>query len=283
MLPARWRLPLPIPERPLARIAYMSPEQARGRTDLTPQSDQFSLYELASGKRAFQRGSAAEVMTAIIREDAEPLPASVPAPFRWIVERLLAKEPEERYDSTRDLYRELRQVRERFSESISAGAIPAVSPPRKRRWLPGAALVAAGLVLGAVLAAPLVQPAPADFSEYKFTALSRDEATERFPRWSPDGKSIVYTANVHGIDQLFTKAVGSRDTTQLTHAKDTCAFPSWSPDGSIVHYESNGNLWAVSASGGNPEVVKENVGAAALFPTEGRWCSLAMAKCGPVN
>ena len=62
-------------------VNYMSPEQARGEVNLTPQSDQFSLgivlYEAATGKRAFQRGSAPETMTAIIREDAEPLPATV--------------------------------------------------------------------------------------------------------------------------------------------------------------------------------------------------------------
>src|SRR5579884_2488802 len=66
----------------LGTIAYMSPEQARGRSDLTAQSDQFSfglvLYEVAAGRRAFPRESAAEIMTAIIREDAEPLPATVP-------------------------------------------------------------------------------------------------------------------------------------------------------------------------------------------------------------
>jgi serine/threonine protein kinase len=74
-------------------IACMSPEQARGEVNLTAQSDQFSLglvlYELAAGKKAFHCDSTAEIMTAIIREDAEPLPARVPAPFRWIVERLL--------------------------------------------------------------------------------------------------------------------------------------------------------------------------------------------------
>ena len=81
----------------LGTIAYMSPEQARGNPDLTAQSDQFAfglvLHQLAAGKRAFPRGSAAETMTAIIREDADPLPPTVPAPLRWIVERLLAKDP----------------------------------------------------------------------------------------------------------------------------------------------------------------------------------------------
>ena len=93
------------PGSTVGTIAYMSPEQARGQTNLSAQSDQFSLglllYELATGKRAFQRGSAVETMTAIIREDPEPLPATVPAPLRWIVERLLHKDPRERYDSTR--------------------------------------------------------------------------------------------------------------------------------------------------------------------------------------
>jgi eukaryotic-like serine/threonine-protein kinase len=62
----------------IGTIAYMSPEQARGQGELTHQSDQFSfglvLYELVTGKRAFQRSSAVEIMTAIIREDVEPLP-----------------------------------------------------------------------------------------------------------------------------------------------------------------------------------------------------------------
>src|SRR5580704_10297151 len=156
------------PGTTIGTIAYMSPEQARGEVNLAAQSDQFSLglvlYELAAREKAFQRGSAAEIMTAIIREDAEPLPAGVPAPFRWIVERLLAKEPAERYDSTRDLYRELRQLRERLSESASEIATPAVFGARKRGLLAGMALISAGTVLGLGLAALFTHPAPADLS-----------------------------------------------------------------------------------------------------------------------
>ena len=198
--------PLTDPGTAVGTIAYMSPEQARGQTNLTAQSDQFSfglvLYELATGKRAFQRGSAAETMTAIIREDPEPLPGSVPAPLRWIIERLLHKEPTDRYDSTRDLSRELRQLRDHLSETTSASEIPAVAgaSPRagsttRRRALLGAGLAAA-LALGAGLAAQLIRPAPADLSGYKFTRIARDEATERSPTWSPDGKSIAYTLDV---------------------------------------------------------------------------------------
>src|SRR5215471_7771622 len=115
----------------LGTIAYMSPEQARGSADLSAQSDQFSfglvLYELAVGRRPFPRNSAPEIMTAIIREEADPLPPTVPAPLRWIVERLLAKDPADRYESTRDLYRELRQVRDRLSESVTATGVQPAS------------------------------------------------------------------------------------------------------------------------------------------------------------
>src|SRR5262245_37930873 len=108
----------------LGTVCYMSPEQARGERALGPQSDQFSLglvlYELAAGRPAFRRQSAAETMTAIIREDPEPLPASIPPPLRWVIDRLLAKDPVDRYDSTRDLYRELRQIRDRLSDATNA-------------------------------------------------------------------------------------------------------------------------------------------------------------------
>ena len=259
------------PGTTVGTIAYMSPEQARGLTNLTVQSDQFSfglvLYELATGKRAFQGGSAAEVMTAIIRADAEPLPASVPAPFRWIVERLLSKEPAERYDSTRDLFRELRQVRDRLSESVSAAVITASetrSAPFKKRI--GAVAMGMALALGGGATALLVDPARADLSAYRFTPITREARWNTSPEWSPDGKSLVYTAQVHGIFQVFSKAVGATDTAQLTHAAVGCYSPFWSPDGASIYYESEGQLWAVGTSGGAPESVMKKVSGVALHP-----------------
>ena len=254
-------------------VNYMSPEQALGEANLTPQSDQFSfglvLYELATGKRAFQRGSPPETMTAIIREDAEPLPGSVPPQLRWIVERLLAKEPAERYDSTRDLYRELKQIRDRLSQATSAQtSAAAVSTPKRKRGLvlgAGAvACLAAGSVLTLVLSPPPV--AAPDLSTYKFTALSRAEAEERSPRWSPDGKSIAYTTRVHGLMQVFTKPAGTPDAVQLTKADQNCTSPFWSPDGASIYYISGGSLWSVSAAGGASQKVYERVTAATLHP-----------------
>src|SRR6266850_1802331 len=106
----------------LGTLGYMSPEQASGdRLDF--RSDQFSfglvLYEMVTGKRAFQRSTAAETLVAILRERAEPIVAlnpDAPAPLCWAIERCLAKAPDKRYISTRDLARELAAIRDRFSE-----------------------------------------------------------------------------------------------------------------------------------------------------------------------
>ena len=98
----------------LGTAAYMSPEQALGH-DTDFRSDQFSfgliLYELAAGKQAFAKGSSVEVMAAIVREEPPPLEEKLPAPLRWIIDRCLAKDPEQRYESTRDLFREIKPAR----------------------------------------------------------------------------------------------------------------------------------------------------------------------------
>ncbi len=102
----------------LGTVGYMSPEQASGRP-LDHRSDQFSfgsiLYEMATGKIAFKRETAAQMLAAIIEGEPEPVAKvnpNVPPHLRVIVERCLEKHPEERYESTRDLARELEGLRE---------------------------------------------------------------------------------------------------------------------------------------------------------------------------
>ncbi len=100
--------------------AYMSPEQARAEDDVDHRSDQFSLglvlYEMLSGKQAFSRPSAVQTMSAIVEDEAAPLDRPIPAQLRWILDRCLAKEREGRYESTRDLARDLANLRDHFAE-----------------------------------------------------------------------------------------------------------------------------------------------------------------------
>jgi serine/threonine protein kinase len=260
-------------------VAYMSPEQARG-LELDTRSDQFSfgliLYELASGKRAFQRASSAETMAAIIREEPEPLPASVPAPLRWTIERCLAKDPGERYDSTRDLYRELRQIRERLSEATSAAHAPLAAPPRHRVRRAAVLGVAAGLAIGLVSAWLRSVPPPELPDVVPFAS---DFEIQTMPAWSPKGDRIAYSAAVNGIFQVFTRTLTSSTPVQMTHQGQSCFSPFWSPDGTRIFYLSGRALWSVSVAGGQAEKVRDNVTVAALSP-DGKTLAQSVADSG---
>jgi predicted ATPase len=122
----------------LGTVGYMSPEQASGRA-LDFRSDQFALgavlYELATGRRAFHRDTPIETLAMIIREQPEPmgsLNAQVPAPLAWIVERCLAKNPDARYASTRDLARDIGAVRERLLDAPAETRLRPVNLPIPR-------------------------------------------------------------------------------------------------------------------------------------------------------
>ncbi|MGA2372748.1 MAG: protein kinase domain-containing protein [Candidatus Korobacteraceae bacterium] len=114
----------------MGTLGYMSPEQANGaKVDF--RSDQFSfgsvLYEMVTGVPAFQRKTAAETAAAILRDEPGRIVSRMlqaPAPFVWIVERCLAKDPKQRYASTRDLARDLAAVRDRLADAHVSHAEP---------------------------------------------------------------------------------------------------------------------------------------------------------------
>lgn len=249
-------------------VAYMSPEQARG-LPLDSRSDQFSfgaiLYELASGKHPFSRDSAPQTMAAIIEKDPEPLPQTVPAPLRWIIERCLAKEPSARYESTRDLYRELHSLREHLSEALaSSGSVAAGSARRANRWwlwpavaLAGAALLAAaGYWLGSrgQPAAALLPPVP----------LTSSGGVVLNPSFSPDGSEVVFAWDGPrgGKHNLYVKLIGSNDLLRLTSGAADEISPAWAPDGKrIAFVRSLGNgrraVMLISPLGGSERKLTE--------------------------
>ena len=133
--------------RVLGTAAYVSPEQARGGGKVDSRSDQFSfgsiLYELITGRRAFDHDTTAETLAAIMHEEPEPiqrLKPKTPPPLCWIVERCMAKDATDRYASTRDLARELRTLRDRLPET-SPGALRLPLGRRNRLIILGVAAV----------------------------------------------------------------------------------------------------------------------------------------------
>ena len=137
----------------LGTAAYMSPEQGVGGT-ADARSDQFAfgliLYELLTGKHPFARPSSVQTLSAIIEAEAEPLAVAAPRTpeaLAHIVERCLAKAPEDRFDSTADLARALLNVCDHMRSGRTLAPITLVAPPRATRpWVWAAALGAALLV-----------------------------------------------------------------------------------------------------------------------------------------
>jgi len=114
----------------MGTVGYMSPEQATG-DEVDFRSDQFSfgsvLYEMVTGAPAFRKKTHAETVASILRDEPESLSTRVlqaPAPFIWIVERCLAKDPKQRYASTRDLARDLAAVRDRVADAPARESEP---------------------------------------------------------------------------------------------------------------------------------------------------------------
>jgi hypothetical protein len=184
----------------MGTAGYMSPEQASGQA-LDFRSDQFSfgsiLYEMATGKRAFQRKTGAETLAAIIREEPEPIgqlaPRS-PAPVRWIIERCLAKDPEERYVSTRDLARDLRSIRDHLSESSVSGATGVVASAQRRSRAIPLTLVGFGLLIAGYLARGEFDRHRAGAEPPSFRQLTFRRGPVWFARFGSDGKALLYSA-----------------------------------------------------------------------------------------
>ena len=191
----------------------------------------------------------------------------MPAPLRWIEERLLAKDPSDRYESTRDLYRELRQVRDRLSESTSVSGVQAAStveiPHRPRTWSK-AGIVCAGLAVALVSAAAAWMLHPAGgVANARFTPIEVISENPSAGFWSPDGKAFTYSAGAAGGRRLFLRYLNSPTPAPLTRSADFWDPAGWSPDNKRVFVvgknppgaASSYTLFSVPVFGGEPDVV----------------------------
>ena len=264
----------------MGTAGYMSPEQAMGKA-LDFRSDQFAfgsiVYEMATGQRAFARGSLPETLTAIIRDEPDPIgdlsPAS-PTPLRWIVERCLAKNPDGRYAATRDLAHDLATLRDRLPEMSSGTAADASSSPRTR-WRVG--LAAAGFVGIAALAALYAKhrPSAPPAAPIRFEIRAPEGARSAWlPTHlpfgvSPDGSRIVLAAlGSDGQSALWVRSLADLSAVALKGTQGASA-PFWSPDSRSIAFFADGKLKRIDAAGG-PAVTLCDV--AVAFPS-GSWGS----------
>ena len=195
----------------MGTVGYMSPEQVRGEA-ADHRSDIFSfgavLYEMLTGVRAFARETAAESMTAILKEDPPELatggPASSPA-LQRIVQHCLEKKPGERFQSARDVAFALQAL----SGSVASGPSVTLLGKGSRRWLIlGAGLAVVAVTLGVATIASYRRGEKAGLRSaagLTFRQLSFRPQTIFQAAFAPDGETIVYSAAFEGnVPGLFT-------------------------------------------------------------------------------
>jgi Tol biopolymer transport system component len=249
--------------------AYMSPEQARGRA-VDKRTDVWAfgcvLYEMLTGRLAFPGASLPDTLAAVLERqpDFTLLPAATPVSLRRLVERCLEKDPARRL-------RDIGDARPDLDEALAPPTASEPNRPAGRVWL--ARMVPLGLAaLAATLLAVLARPSgrTLDTAAFRFVPLAAEPGDETSPAWSPDGRSIAYTAEAGGVRQLFTRSLDAAVATQVTTAATDCRDPFWSGDATRIFFSDGneyvGDLWSVGATGGEPQLVLKDASVAALTP-----------------
>jgi Tol biopolymer transport system component len=256
-------------------LQYMSPEQLQAK-DTDERSDIFSfgavLYEMLTGKQAFAGESPASVIAAILERSAPSLDGVAPPGLDRVMRRCLAKDPEDRWQSVRDLKAALDWVAEPASAPLPARA-------GGRRWLPWAGWIAAALLLVILLAVYPWRGRPRSTGDLvRFgiypppgTVFSTGtfNTTVRLPQFavSPDGRSLVFSAASPGARSgLWIQSLDQMAARPLPGTEDAVT-PMWSPDGQFLAFFAQGRLKRTSAAGGPVQVIAKEI----LDPRGGSW------------
>jgi len=247
-------------------LQYMSPEQLEGR-EADARSDIFSfgatLYEMATGQKAFPAKSQATLIAAIIKEEPRPIselqPMSLPALER-IVTTCLSKDPDDRWQSAGDLKRELIWISSAGSQTGVPAPVVAQRKSRELTWK--ILLVALGIIAAAGIAGSLFyarkasQPMPVIHAEmnppegYEFGSIGKDNQFAI----SPDGSAVAFVAEGQRKQLIFVRMLSS-GTTQPLQGTDGAAYPFWSGDGRSLAFFADSKLKRVPATGGVVQIL----------------------------
>ena len=249
----------------MGTVGYMAPEQVRG-VHVDARADLFAFgavfYEMLTGQRAFRRDTAAETMTAILRDEPPeltPQRADLSPALDRIVRHCLEKDPSQRFQSARDIAFAL----ETLSGSSPTQAVPVTVPPIARRssWIPLAAAIVALAGAGAAFWWWSGQPRPADPAPAVIyigtaTQVTADDGLEIDAAISPDGRLLAYAAGTATHMRIYIRPVGGGRTITLSEEPQALEYqPRWSPDGSQILYLTQAGAFLVSALGGKGQRV----------------------------
>src|SRR5262249_27792540 len=247
---------------------YMSPEQVEGK-EADPRGDIFALgsvlYEMATGKRAFEGKSSLSVASAILEKEPEPIttiqPMAPPA-LDHVVRGCLAKNPDERWQSAGDIARELRWIAGGGSSQTSLPALTRRPAQRRERyaWMGVAALLLALVAWFATRPQPAARVVQAVLTPPPGVTFALNGDFSGPPMLTRDGTRMVFSARVGREPiSLYVQALDSGMATKLD-GTNNATFPFWSPDGKFIGYFSDGKLRKVPAVGGPVTVLADAPG-----------------------
>jgi eukaryotic-like serine/threonine-protein kinase len=240
----------------LGTAAYMSPEQAKGRT-VDKRTDIFAfgcvLYEMLTGRAAFDGDDVQDILGAILKSEPDwtRLPAETPPGVRKLLRLCLEKNAKNRRSDATDVRLDIEQA---LAEPVTA--IPATLPARGERlaWI---AFAAAALV-AAMLAIPTVrhlrETPPPSPPETRLEIITPDTADPISFALSPDGRQIVFVASGDGASRLWLRSLAST-TAQPLAGTEGAVYPFWSPDSRSVGFGAAGKLKRLDIGSGLPQTL----------------------------
>jgi eukaryotic-like serine/threonine-protein kinase len=245
-------------------LQYMAPEQLEGR-DTDARTDIFALgaviYEMATGRKAFEGQSQASIIGKILEVDPPPirsLQPMTPAALDRVVRTCLAKDPDNRFQSAQDVKLELEWMRDAAAEPAELAGVP----PRAawRRTLPWALFSATAVVL-AVFAwmyeAGLRNAVPAEPVRLQIPLPTKPPLRLTGGlALSPDGRQLAFIAtSADGIPRIWIRALNSLEIRPLRGTESVGSMLFWSPDSRFIAFDSVGKLQKIDVSGGPAETL----------------------------
>jgi len=266
-------------------VAYMSPEQVRGK-ELDARTDLFSfgvvLYEMATGAVPF-RGETSGVITEAILNRAPVAPVrlnpELPAKLEDIINKALEKDRDLRYQAASDIRTDLKRLRRdtdsgRISSTggrTAQDSAPQTASSSSAAVVVSAAADSAGKKYAIVGVFAVVLLAVAGLAAYHFwggshapsgpakiAQISQWDKPIDFARLSPDGHTVAFSSPVNGLDQVFVMLASGGQPLQLTSDNGAKIVDSFSPDGAEIYYgksEERSEEWSVATLGGKPSRV----------------------------